>query len=467
MFLDLETVGSARMGPRRQLTKGELLTRERIRQETDVRVTQTNAMQHQLQHLVDVAAPNDPTIFRGIYSDKQPSLSASEVRELAAISAPPLGPVDTTGMYHLRSIKHPYPIPGSQLRREKERELQASAKKQLIFLHTSSASTSRLPPASSAYEDCLHTLEQGKLHFLATNLLGVLDDKAAALKKDSQARQHRLATLQGDIQAVEAFWRALLEGRTREAVLLVTQHDFIDVNLPVNYDALRKTISIEAKKSFDVALTPLMLAARLHNVQVVTALLQAGADPQLATANQDTALHFTWRDVPPRQKTLPWVTIATQATATQEVLLTHGALANHANTYGVTALHECARFGLKDAVVHLLRHEGDPHLRDKCGKSPLDLANEHGHKDVWSCLATFHTIARVRTECEAMRDAKARFKTPGLLSHAWSPPPDQLLANLKLASHRAKYLKGNYITQAGALILADDPLETWTMRSSS
>ncbi|KDO23832.1 hypothetical protein SPRG_11264 [Saprolegnia parasitica CBS 223.65] len=455
------------MDPRRQLTKGELLTRERIRQETDVRVTQTNAMQHRLQHLVDVAAPDDPTIFRGIYSDKHPSLSSAEVRELAAISAPPLGPVDTTGLYHLRSIKHPYPIPGSQLRREKERELQASAKKQLVFLHSSSASTSQLPDASSAYEDCLHTLEQGKLHFLATNLLGVLNDKEAALQKDVQARQHRLATLKGDLHAVQAFWHALLEGRTREAVLLVTQHDFVDVNLAVNCHATRKAISIEPNESFAVALTPLMLAARRHNVEVVTALLQHGADPQLATANQDTALHFTWRDVPPRHKSMAWVIIAKQAIATQEVLLAHGALANHANMYGVTALHDCARLGLKEAVVQLLRHDGDPHLRDKHGKSSLDLANEHGHKDIWSCLATFHTIARVRTECDGRRDAKSHFKTPGLLSHAWSPPPDQLLATLKLASHRATFLKGNYITQAGALILADDAMETWAMRSSS
>ncbi|OQS01112.1 hypothetical protein ACHHYP_01811 [Achlya hypogyna] len=424
-------------------------------------------MQAHLKHTVDSAMPDDPGLFKGIYANKV-DWSPSQVRELAQLQPPPLRPVDTSGKYHLRSIQHNYPIPGSQLLHEREREIAALAKKNMVFLKTSGpqdanarAKTTTTPKA--AYEDCLHTLEQGKLHFLSTSLLDVLNKKEESLAKDLAARQHRLGGLQGDLATVESFWSLLLEGRTREATLLVTQHDFIDVNVAVNYDLHSKSISVEHGKSFELALTPLMVAARLHNVEIVTALLLNGADPQLSTANEDTALHYVWRDLPLADPSIRWVVRAKRASAVQQQLLAHGALANHQNSHGTTALHNVARLGLKEAAEQLLRHHGDPRLRDTNGRTPLDEAKAQGHDDVWSLLATFQTIDRVRSETDFRNAARSQFKTPGNLSLAWSPPPTQLLANIRLASHRATYLKGNFLTQSGALVLAADDEGTWAV----
>lgn len=54
-----------------------------------------------------------------------------------------MAPLNTRGKYHSRYMKHPYPIAGSQLKVEKERELCIAAKKKLLLGNTLSSAASQ------------------------------------------------------------------------------------------------------------------------------------------------------------------------------------------------------------------------------------------------------------------------------------------------------------------------------------
>ncbi|OQR89414.1 hypothetical protein THRCLA_09754, partial [Thraustotheca clavata] len=376
-------------------------------------------MYSQLKHLAGTIKPDDPTLFSGIYADKK-EWAPNEVRALAYMTPSNLGPADTKGLYHLRSIKHKYPIPGTQLLRERQREIAATAQKKLIFLKSSNQPKHQASRA--AHEDCLHTLEQGKLNYMASNLLRTLEENEHALNKDKKARQIRLTTLQGDIKLVERFWQCLFNGQTRLACLMVTQHEFIDVNLPVLYNIEKKNISIESGRSFELALTPLMAAARLHNVEVVKALLANGADSQLYTANDDTALHFAMRDVESSNQSIKWAVSAKRACIIVEQLLLHQALPNHQNSHGSAVLHDCARLGQKEAIEHLIKFDANVHLKDLNGNSPLDLAKANGYYDLWCFMATHKVIENAREDCALRSLYRSHSSMPGKLNLSWSPP---------------------------------------------
>ncbi|RQM28243.1 hypothetical protein B5M09_000580 [Aphanomyces astaci] len=267
-----------------------------------LRDTQCARARSHLKSLVQDTLPNDPTIYAGLYSDST-KWTKDETLVLAVKPLVPLGPADVSGMYHLRSIKHPFPIPGSQVVREKERMSTALAKKLSIGLKIASASAPNLAnavpsAAKSDYQDCLHTLE------------------VIRLKRSKKASYLSVCSL---------------------------------------------------------ASTPLMAAARLLNVDVVAALLDRGADPNVPNGNGDSPLHCIWRDIRPNKPhniSVKWTLRASKAVAILDKLLSHGALANTTVT-------------------------------------------------------------------------------------------DQLLQQLKLASHRATYLKGHCVTKDGAVVLApddDDPI---------
>ncbi|ETW04183.1 hypothetical protein H310_04529 [Aphanomyces invadans] len=446
---------------KRQLTKQELATLKRIHDQTVERDTQRERSRARLKAIVQEAQPNEPTIYAGLYSDST-KWTKEETLALALKPLAPLGPADISGQYHLRSIKHPFPIPGSQVIREKERMTTALAKKLSIGINIASASEPSLHSTShcsakSDHQDCLHTLESGKLHFTAQSMLDILQEQQRLLQKQNVERLHRLASVEGTTNDLATFWRLLAAGRTRETVLMLTEHVFLDINVAVVQNTTDGTITLNPTKSHSLALTPLMAAARLLNVDVVGALLDRGADPNVPNGNGDTPLHYVWRDVPPnkpRNISIKWTLRAQKAVAILDNLLGHGALANTTNSFAETPLHYCAKLGIQAAVMKLLHKGADPRMPDRTGHTALDYAKLHGNMDILSVMANFHSIETEKQRCDDIQRAKDIPHHPGQTSLPWSTPPDRMLQQLKLASHRAAYLKGHCVTKDGTVVLA-------------
>lgn len=111
--------------------------------------------------------------------------------------------------------------------------------------------------------------------------------------------------------------------------------------------------------------TALMIAAKRGHLPVVRALLNAGADPNIALHEVAyRALHT-----------------AAQEGFDQIVdeLVQHGADVNAATQYGETALISAAYYGKTNTVKALLSHGADPKMTDAQGNKASAWARQNGH----------------------------------------------------------------------------------------
>jgi len=70
-----------------------------------------------------------------------------------------------------------------------------------------------------------------------------------------------------------------------------------------------------------------------------------------------------------------------------ELLLKAGAATdNKAETFGWSALHKAAAFGYRDLAEALVKHKANVNLKDDNGRTPLDLAVQHGYTELASYL---------------------------------------------------------------------------------
>lgn len=74
-------------------------------------------------------------------------LSRTELEQVASKDIPYTS-FDFAGRYHLRNIKSKFPIPGTQIRIEKERELVISAKETLVNMKTQAIRAQKMPDVS-------------------------------------------------------------------------------------------------------------------------------------------------------------------------------------------------------------------------------------------------------------------------------------------------------------------------------
>ncbi len=119
--------------------------------------------------------------------------------------------------------------------------------------------------------------------------------------------------------------------------------------------------------------TPLGLAAFFGHTDAVRWLLAHGADPNIASRNNQHVmpLHSA---------------VAAKQHDISAMLLEAGAKVNAVQADGFTPLHEAAQNGQRDVVELLLAHGADRGAKKSDGKTPLDLALEYGYGGIVDLL---------------------------------------------------------------------------------
>ena len=124
--------------------------------------------------------------------------------------------------------------------------------------------------------------------------------------------------------------------------------------------------------------SPLGLAAFFKRREVVRYLLEAGADLRLASRQGGfTPLHSA---------------VATEAGAVDieivRMLLDKGADPNAKGQSGSTPLHTVGYTGDRASLELLMKHRGDPAIKNNDGKTAADIARERGHQEIADLLGT-------------------------------------------------------------------------------
>ena len=113
--------------------------------------------------------------------------------------------------------------------------------------------------------------------------------------------------------------------------------------------------------------TPLIYAAFYGHVEVVRLLLESGANPEKANADQRTALHFAaWNEM----------------LEVCRLLLDWGAKVDPLDKWKDTPLHDAARLGHLSAVKLLVERGADVRLKNNKNLTAMDGARSELWKDV-------------------------------------------------------------------------------------
>jgi ankyrin repeat protein len=119
--------------------------------------------------------------------------------------------------------------------------------------------------------------------------------------------------------------------------------------------------------------TPIVLAAEVNNLDAIKALVEAGADPNIATESGTTALMMAsgagtdvQRAREPEERAV--------VVQTARYLVEHGADVNKPGQFGWTALHAAAYQGLNDEIEFLVKSGAKIDQKDEFGQTPLSIS---------------------------------------------------------------------------------------------
>lgn len=188
---------------------------------------------------------------------------------------------------------------------------------------------------------------------------------------EKQNYQTELATaiLENDVDRV----RTLMFGRDNP-------NEHIHINV-IRLLKINDHLETERSKTkfFQSSTTPLILAASLHNdPQVISVLLEAGANPNATGWSSQTALIVN--------------ATHTGSVSVARALLDHGADANLANAGGATPLMTACKYNQPLDYIHtLLKADADPNASTRTTQvSPLiEAAKNHSDPDVISLLVGY------------------------------------------------------------------------------
>ncbi|KAE8911669.1 hypothetical protein PF003_g4773 [Phytophthora fragariae] len=369
------------------------------------------------------------------------------------------------GKFHARYMKDAYPIAGSQLTLEKQREMEVAAKKKLLLSEASSLA--ERGSYGSRKKSGVFSLGLGRAHGrskfehyvgkLTTHLKGEQEQ----VRRSEAERQIRLCAVQHR-EGMEQFWRLMHTAPKREVIAWLKFHSFLDVNVPVRLGSKDNADEVVVYEDRTLGLTPLMAACRALCVEIVRCLLDHGAVVWLATANGDTALHFLWRN---------WLLGATDSVKDADALMlrsqhvqditkdliAQGCDVNAQNAFGETALQFCSRYGLHDCAKLLLANGADAFIRDRKGVSAVQYARDHSYESLYQLLLHYKTIEQVRAkEKERHETTTLLNQKRGALAATWSQTPEHFFTKLKVEQKRAGHLRNQYVDSRGHVIVCSD-----------
>lgn len=109
-------------------------------------------------------------------------------------------------------------------------------------------------------------------------------------------------------------------------------------------------------------------ATKYDQLEALQYLLKAGADPNVNGSSDTSANHLS---------------VMFGNIECMELLIKYGANVNAADSAGDTLLHYAAKYGRRDIARSLLRTRGiDSSLKNKDGKTALDIAKEENKKEI-------------------------------------------------------------------------------------
>ena len=127
--------------------------------------------------------------------------------------------------------------------------------------------------------------------------------------------------------------------------------------------------------------TPLFLAAEVNNLDVIKTLVDAGADPLIASDRGTTPLMMAAGAGTDVQRERELEERAT-AVETAKFLVEHGADVNAAGQYGWTPLHAATYQGLNDVIAYLVSKGAKIDQKDEFGQTALSISLSVLTKDI-------------------------------------------------------------------------------------
>jgi uncharacterized protein len=199
----------------------------------------------------------------------------------------------------------------------------------------------------------------------------VVDNEAGMGPLYAAVDMHRLAVGHGRGNPVPV---GLLDAA--DAVQLLLEHG-ADPNAPLKKPILQRQHTF-GDGTLGAGATPLMRAAKSGDIELVRALLAAGADPKLTLPNGTTALMLAaglgWRNGSPLAPSYDQGSDE-EAVETLELLLSLGLDLRATNEAGDTALHAAVGGRGSEAIVRFLLERGaDPLAANGRQQTPLSIA---------------------------------------------------------------------------------------------